>query len=432
MSSYFPNGVGYTNVEGKIERLRMLSSPKVAKGNYKWTFTKEGWKIGELEFMVDKTALVTGACGFSGSHVCHFLLEKGWNVKAMDLGSAPKSYLADIEGKIKFVAADLTNKETLPAAVEGANVIFHPAALFNYSASMELLRAINVEGTKNLIEICIGSSSFEKMVMWSSVALYGEANPKFYKLPIREEAELNPTAGGRYDLSKREQEALARKFATENGFKVSYIRLAPIYGPGSYYGIYALWKLCKLGVLPIVFSNLHNSSIPLVHVADVSNAALFLADPAKGQNEAFNVVDDNVLDLVDTLRYFSELVDHKMKVLHPMPLKIFKPFLKLFGLWSYWEAQHLRKSYINGKKPVPKVETDTLEYLFGNFWFANDKIKQLGYQFLYPDRRLGLIETILWYNQHGWLPPIEQATIDSRKGKKVGEKAGEKAGGRHA
>ncbi len=380
--------------------------------------------LGEIQFMVDKTALVTGACGFSGSHLCHFLLEKGWMVKAMDLGSAPKELLVDIEGKIKFVAADLTKKETLAVAVEGANVIFHPAAIFNYSAEMDLLRSVNVEGTKNLIETCMESSSFQKMVMWSSVAVYGEANPKFYDMPIKELdiPELNPKSGGRYDLSKREQEALGRKFATDNGFKVSYIRCAPMYGPGSYYGIYALWKLCKLGVLPIVTGNLHNSSIPLVHVDDISNAAIFLADPAKGQNEAYNVVDDNVLDLVDTLRYFAEMVDHKIKVLHPMPLKIFKPFLKLFGKMSFWEAQHLRKPYINGKHPVPKIETDTLVYLFGNFWFDNAKIKQLGYQFLYPDRRLGLLETILWYNQHGWLPPIEQATIDARKGRKKGGK----------
>ncbi len=414
-----------------------MRTTQVTTGSYKWTCTEEGWKIGEIEFMVDKTALVTGACGLSGSHVCRVLLDKGWKVKAMAHQSAPKNYLTDIEGKIKIVTADLTKKETLAAAVEGANVVFHPAAIFNYSAPMEVLRAVNVEGTKNLIETCMASSSFKKMVMWSSVALYGEANPKFYKMPIREDAELNPKAGGRYDLSKREQEAIARKFAIENGLKISYIRPAPIYGPGSYYGIYALWKLCKLGVLPIVFGNLHNNSIPLVHVADISNAALFLADPAKGQNEAFNVVDDNMLDLVDTLRYFSGLVDHKIKVLHPLPLKLFKPFLPLFGRWSSWEAQHLRKPYVNGKKPVPKVETDTLVYLFGNFWFANDKIKQLGYQFLYPDRRIGILETVLWYNEHGWLPPIEQATIDARKqGKKTREKAGEtvgkKAGGKQA
>ncbi len=372
--------------------------------------------------MVDKTALVTGACGFSGSHVCHFLLEKGWKVKAMDLGSAPKDFLADIEEKIQFVAADLTKKDTLKAAVEGANVVFHPAAIFNYSAPMKLLRAVNVEGTKNLIETCLTSSSFQKMVLWSSVAVYGEANPKFYKMPIKELdiPELNPKYGGHYDLSKREQEAMGRKYATENGFKISYIRPAPMYGPGSYYGIYALWKLCKFGVLPAVFTNLHKSSIPLIHVDDISNAALFLADPMKGQNEAFNVTDDNILDLVDTLKYFSEMVDNKIKVLHAMPLKIFKPILNLFGKMSFWEAQHLRKPLINGKPPVPKIETDTLVYLFGNFWFDNSKIKQLGYQFLFPDRRIGLLETVLWYDKHGWLPPIEQATIEARKAKKTG------------
>src|SRR5271157_16349 len=370
--------------------------------------------------MAEKTALVTGACGFSGSHVCKWLLDRGWDVTAMDLEAAPREFLSDILDRIRFVPADLTQKDTLATPVDGAQIIFHPAAIFNYSAPMELLRAVNVEGTRNLIETCMNSSSFEKMVMWSSVAMYGEADPKFYKMPITEDQPLNPKHGGHYDLSKREQEEVARKYATENDFKVTYIRPAPLYGPGSYYVIYYLWKVLKLGVLPVLPGNLHNGSIPLVHVDDVSNAALFFANPAIGQNEAYIIVDDNVLDFIDTMKYVCVLVDHKLKIIHPLPLALLKPFLKLFGMWSFWEAQHLRKSYINGKKPTPKLEADTMIYLFGKYWFSNKKLKDAGYQLLYPDRRTGLLETVLWYNQHGWLTPLEQATIDAKKGKKKG------------
>jgi nucleoside-diphosphate-sugar epimerase len=370
--------------------------------------------------MVEKTALVTGACGFSGSHLCKWLLDREWDVTAMDLDSAPKNFLADILDRIQFVPADLTQKESLGAAVDGAQIVFHPAAIFNYSASMELLRAVNVEGTRNLIEACMNSASFEKMVMWSSVAAYGLADPKFYRMPITEEQPFNPKCDGHYDLSKREQEQVAHKYAEENGFKVTCIRPAPLYGPGSYYGIYYLWKVLKLGVLPILPGNLHNGSIPLVHVDDVSNAALFLADPAIGQNEAYHVVDDNVLDFIDTMKFVCTLVDHKLKIIHPLPLAILKPLLKLFGAWSFWEAGHLRKPYVNGKQPTPKLESDTMIYLFGKYWFSNQKLKDAGYQLLYPDRRIGLVETVLWYDQHGWLTPLEQATIDARKSKKAG------------
>jgi hypothetical protein len=83
------------------------------------------------------------------------------------------------------------------------------------------------------------------------------------------------------------------------------------------------------------------------------------------------------------------------------PLKVLLPFLKLFGRWSSFEARHLRKK-INGKSPIPKLETDTILYIFGNFWFSNQKLKDTDFSFVYADRRNGLLETIKWYEKNGW------------------------------
>ena len=96
-----------------------------------------------------------------------------------------------------------------------------------------------------------------------------------------------------------------------------------------------------------------------------------------------------------------------MKVLPPIPMKPLKPFLKLFGKFSKWEAAHLRKK-VDGKPPVPKIETDTIIYMFGNFHYSNQKLKDAGFQFKYPERKIGLIDTIKWYDQHGWLPPQQK------------------------
>ena len=51
---------------------------------------------------------------------------------------------------------------------------------------------------------------------------------------------------------------------------------------------------------------------------------------------------------------------------------------------------------------MPKLESDLLLYLLGNFYFDNSKIKQTGFEFTYSDRRLGLLETIKWYEKNGW------------------------------
>ena len=87
---------------------------------------------------------------------------------------------------------------------------------------MDLLREVNVTGTQNLIEASM-DAGVAKMVCWSSIALYGSADPKWYNMPITEEQELNPENEGRYDISKREQEAAAMKYWEENQFPISFL-----------------------------------------------------------------------------------------------------------------------------------------------------------------------------------------------------------------
>ncbi|MHA1897907.1 MAG: hypothetical protein ACTSU2_10975, partial [Promethearchaeota archaeon] len=180
-------------------------------------------------------------------------------------------------------------------------------------------------------------------------------------------------------------------------------RPAPLYGPGSYYGIQTLFKYIEMEVLSVVPSNLARgkASIPLVHVEDVARAALFLSDPNRGNGESYNIVDDNTLDLMESIKLIAFLTGSKFKPIWPMPIKLLTPLLKLIGVWSKWEALHLRKK-VNGKPPVPWLENDLLVYLDGNFWFSNEKIKKLGFEFKYPDRRVVLPKIIDWYNENGW------------------------------
>ena len=355
--------------------------------------------------MGEKNALVTGACGFSAPWVIRLLINEGWNVTATDLSTASPKGIKEFEGKLEFIPADLTKSKTLKPIFKDIDLVFHTAAMFSYSAPLEILRKVNVGGTKNLLDLCL-KTNVKKMIMWSSVALYGEANPRFYNIPITEDQPFNPKTGGRYDQSKREQEIAAQQYWRENSFPITFIRPAPIYGPGSYYGIYTLFKYIKYEMLPTAPRNLHKASVPLVHALDVARAALHLKDSKKYNGEAYNVVDDNTLDMIDTLKYIATLTDSKFKVMMPIyPLRVLLPFLKLLGRWSSFEAQHLRKK-INGKPPIPKLETDTIIYMFGNFWFSNQKLKDTGFSFVYADRRKGLLETINWYEENSWERPV--------------------------
>jgi len=362
--------------------------------------------------MGEKIALVTGSCGFSAPWVIRLLLKEGWHVRATDLATASREGLKEFKNRIEFIPADLTKPDTLKPLFTDTDLVFHTAAMFSYSAPLEILRKVNVGGTKHLLDLCL-RTNVKKMVIWSSVAMYGEANPRFYTMPITEDQPLNPKTGGRYDTSKREQEAAAQKYWEENKFPITFLRPAPIYGPGSYYGIYTLFKYIKYEMLPTAPRNLHNkASVPLAHALDVARAALHVMDPKKYNGQVYNVVDDNNLDMIDTFKYIATLTDSKFEVMIPIyPLKLLLPFLKLLGRWSSFEARHLRKK-INGKPPVPKLETDTILYMFGNFWFSNQKLKDTDFEFAHPDRRYGLLETIKWYEENGWERHIADKEVD--------------------
>jgi len=80
---------------------------------------------------MSKLALVTGACGFTGTHMVELLKEKGWNVIATDLKKEEHAQYYCEEGDlhpvhyeeyisrlgVEFVPADLTKKETLEIKV---------------------------------------------------------------------------------------------------------------------------------------------------------------------------------------------------------------------------------------------------------------------------------------------------------------------------
>ena len=329
--------------------------------------------------MSNKLFLVTGACGFVGSHMADFLLSKGHAVRATDLEA--KSSVINRLG-IEFIKADLTRKEALKDLFENVDYVFHTAAIFDYWAPWEILYKVNVEGTKNLCEIAL-DSDIKSMVIWSSGAVYGV--PK--QVPVKETDKIAPI--NNYGKSKALQEKVALKFYEENGLPIIILRPASIYGPRSKYGTSIILFLMAKGLLKAIPGN-GKPKPALVHVRDVVGAAYFLCDKKRAVGEIFNIADDSKYTVEELLLAVAKMLNVKIYRFH-IPMWI----INLLADISEFYAK------ITGKRPL--VEKDAIRYLAYDSLMDNSKIKSFGYKLVYPDALIGLRETIKWYKKAGWI-----------------------------
>ncbi|MEW6443608.1 MAG: NAD-dependent epimerase/dehydratase family protein [bacterium] len=344
-------------------------------------------------------SLVTGSCGFIGSHMVEVLHQAGHRVRATDLG---ESYRTDDPGRgrfpgvlkalgVEFVPSDLTRPATLREAVKGVDYVFHVAGLFSYSAPWEALRKVNVDGTRELCGLVAAEKGFRRLVLWGAGGVYGFPPAEF--LPIREEDPKAPPND--YLKSKHEQEQLVMRLGRTQGLRYTILRPTGVYGPRGIYGMGRLlmhYASRNHLAVPRNFT----TRIPFVHVRDVCAAAHFLCSRGEALGEAFNLNDDTQVNMVEFVRYMGDLTGKPVRLLPPFPVSLLKGIL--LGAAAVEKTVSRRFTH-----HPPNLEKDTIRFLGKDISYSNRKLKDLGYVFLYPDARVGIRETVEWYRKEDWI-----------------------------
>ena len=102
-----------------------------------------------------KTYVVTGGAGFIGSHIAERLLRDGHTVRVVDnLITGKRSNLALLTGNVEFHEVSITDLAALRPIFEGADTVFHQAALASVPLSIDnplLSHEHNVTGTLNVL-----------------------------------------------------------------------------------------------------------------------------------------------------------------------------------------------------------------------------------------------------------------------------------------
>jgi len=230
--------------------------------------------------------LVTGGCGFIGSHIVDGLVAAGHTVAVAD--NLSTGNIENLNVSAKFYQVDIKSEEFRAAVEEFApEVIYHEAAQIDIQKSIRdsaFDAETNVVGTVKVLE-AVRDFGVKKIIYASSAAVYG--NPEY--LPVDESHPKAPMSF--YGISKFTPEYYIKTFSDMYGFKYTILRYANVFGvrqdPKGEGGVVSIFtdKLLH-GETPIIFGD-GEQTRDFIYVGDIAGANL--AALTKGDNEIINV-----------------------------------------------------------------------------------------------------------------------------------------------
>ena len=227
-----------------------------------------------------RMALVTGGAGFIGSHLVEGLIESGWRVRVLDdFSSGFEENLAAVRDRLEVLRADVWDPVALARAAEGAEVVFHQAAIASVPRSVDEpfeTHDVNLSGTVRVLEEA-RSAGVRRVVFAASAAIYGEgdAAPKHEALP--------PAPASPYALQKYAGESYCQLFSRFHGLETVALRYFNVYGPrqspgSAYASVIPLFvRACLKGEPARIYGD-GSQTRDFVYVRDVVRANLLAAD----------------------------------------------------------------------------------------------------------------------------------------------------------
>jgi dihydroflavonol-4-reductase len=115
-------------------------------------------------------ALVTGSTGFIGSHLCRALTAAGHEVRAFHRPNSSLLLLENLD--VEHCIGDITQPDSLAAALKGVEVVFHTAAKLGIPRDPDLIYAVTVAGTRNVLNAA-RVAGVRRVIHTSTVAALG-------------------------------------------------------------------------------------------------------------------------------------------------------------------------------------------------------------------------------------------------------------------
>ena len=260
--------------------------------------------------MSKQTVLVTGGCGFIGSHIVEALTQKGYRVRILDdLSTGSLENLASIAKEVEICIGDVANLSALEAAMEGCEFVFHEAAIASVPKSVQDpvgTGKVNYGGTLNILEAA-RKLGIRRVIFAGSAAVYGD-EPTLPKKELMPPYPITP-----YAADKLASELMGHVYGRTFGLEFVSLRYFNVFGsrqdPSSpYSGVISIFcEQMRQGIAPVIYGD-GLQSRDFVHVSDVIRANLLAMEHPKAAARTFNVgrgVATTLLDIVNEINYLT-------------------------------------------------------------------------------------------------------------------------------
>jgi nucleoside-diphosphate-sugar epimerase len=312
---------------------------------------------------------LTGGTGLVGAHILLRLTENGQKVKALKRKRSSLTVIknifshykkTDLLQSIEWIEGDLLDLFSLQEGIKGCNTVIHCAAIVSFNPrDFKKMMKINVEGTANIVNICL-ENNIDKLAYISSIATLNDD-----KNHVRTEDSFwkESKSNSQYAKSKylSEQEVWR---GIEEGLNSIIVNPSVILGPGD-------WTKGSSQMFEKVWRGLKfysSGSTGYIDVVDVAKCVVKLLEK--------EIINERFILNAENIKYrdiFDSIAENLNK---PKPHIKVSPLIKEIA----WRIEWL-KSFITNKSPL--ITKETANTAMKNKSFSNQKIiTALDYKFI--------------------------------------------------
>lgn len=313
---------------------------------------------------MDKIFLITGAAGFLGRNICMKLLERNFKVRALVLpGDKAAEYIPKEVQIVEGNLCDVDSLEKFFSVPEGyKTIVIHCGSMVTVNPDYnKKLIEVNVDGTKNIIELCLSHKECQRMVYVGSTGSISEA-PKGVKIKEVSSYDADLVEGW-YSKSKAMASQAVLDAVHTRGLDACIVHPSGIMGPNDYSNSTTTRTFIEIinGQMPIGIAGSFN----LADVRDLAEGCVLAA--LNGKRGESYILGNDIITFKELCSLIKQQTGHSSVKMF-LPLRI-----------AYFMAKKMeQKAKKTGTAPV--MTTFSVYNLARNNDFDSSKAKsELGY-----------------------------------------------------